>query len=145
MKTRKFAYWVATAVLAAGFFAGGAYDLGRSPAVVQTMQHLGYPTYFAALIGVWKILGALAIVAPGLPRLKEWAYAGMFFDLSGALVSHAAVGDGADKWMPPLAFVAFALASWALRPESRRLLAPRGSASALAAIDSRDVRVVARA
>jgi uncharacterized membrane protein YphA (DoxX/SURF4 family) len=125
MKTRKTAYWVTTALLALGFLAGGAYDLGQSPAVVQTMQHLGYPTYFATLIGVWKVSGALAIVAPGLPRLKEWAYAGMFFDLSSAVVAHAAVGDGADKLMPPLVFLSFALASWGFRPESRRLLAPR--------------------
>jgi hypothetical protein len=104
-------------------------DLGQSPAVVQTMQHLGYPTYFALLIGVWKVLGALVIVAPGLPRLKEWAYAGMFFDSSGAIVSQVAAGDGAGQWVPPLVFMAFALASWALRPASRTLLRGDGSTS----------------
>jgi uncharacterized membrane protein YphA (DoxX/SURF4 family) len=128
MKTRKIAYWMTTTLLALGFFAGGALDLGQSPAVVETLQHLGYPTYVAPLIGAWKVSGALAIALPGLPRLKEWAYAGMFFDLIGAVVSHAAVGDGADKLVPPLVFLAFALASWALRPERRRLLAARAEA-----------------
>ena len=60
------------------------------------MSHLGYPAYFAVLLGVWKVLGGLAILAPRLPRLKEWAYAGMFFDLSGAAISHGSVGDTAD-------------------------------------------------
>jgi uncharacterized membrane protein YphA (DoxX/SURF4 family) len=125
MKTRKVAYWGTTTLLALGFLAGGAYDLARSPSALQTLQHLGYPTYFAVLIGVWKISGAFAILVPGWPRLQEWAYAGMFFDLSGAIVSHAAVGDGVGQWMPPLVFLAFALASWALRSDSRRLLATR--------------------
>jgi uncharacterized membrane protein YphA (DoxX/SURF4 family) len=123
MKTRRITYWVTTALLALGIFAGGAYNFARPPAVVQAMQHLGYPVYFAALLGAWKMSGALAVVAPGLPRLKEWAYAGMFFDLSGALVSHAAVGDGAAKLLPPIVLLVFALASWTLRPESRRLAA----------------------
>jgi uncharacterized membrane protein YphA (DoxX/SURF4 family) len=128
IKTRKIAYFSTTTLLALGFLVGGALDIGQPPAVVQTMQHLGYPAYFAALIGVWKVSGALAIVAPGLPRLKEWAYAGMFFDLIGALVSHGAVGDGADKLAPPLVFLALGLASWALRPEGRRLPAARTEA-----------------
>jgi uncharacterized membrane protein YphA (DoxX/SURF4 family) len=128
MKTRKIAYFATTTLLALGFLAGGAYDLARSPAALQTLQHLGYPNYFAVLIGVWKIAGALAILVPGWPRLQEWAYAGMFFDLSGAVVSHAAVADGVGQWLPPLVFLAFALASWALRSDSRRLLATRPQA-----------------
>jgi hypothetical protein len=128
MKTRRIAYWVTTALLALGIFAGGAYNFARPPAVVQSMQHLGYPVYFPALLGAWKMSGALAVVAPGLPRLKEWAYAGLCFDLIGALVSHAAVGDGADKLLPPAVLLVFALASWALRPESRRRPGPHREA-----------------
>ena len=85
------------------------------------MSHLGYPLYFAALIGAWKVLGALAILAPRLPRLKEWAYAGMFFDLSGAAISHGSVGDPPARWLTPLAILAVVVASWALRPKSRVL------------------------
>lgn len=125
MKARKVGYWVATALLALGFLAGGIFDLGQSPPVVDAMKHLGYPAYLAALLGTWKVLGALAVIAPGLPRLKEWAYAGMMFDLSGAFVSHAAVGDGADKLFAPLLLLSFLVASWALRPADRKLSAAR--------------------
>ena len=121
MRARKIGYWVTTALLALGFLAGGIFDIGQSPAVIVTLQHLGYPAYLAVLLGTWKVLGALAVTAPGLPRLKEWAYAGIMFDLTGALVSHAAVGDGADKLAAPLVLLAIAAASWALRPDSRKL------------------------
>lgn len=125
MKAPKIGYWVATALLALGFLAGGIFDLGQSPPVVDAMKHLGYPAYLAALLGTWKVLGALAVVAPGLPRLKEWAYAGMMFDLTGAFVSHAAVGDGADKLFAPLLLLAFLATSWALRPAARKLASAR--------------------
>jgi uncharacterized membrane protein YphA (DoxX/SURF4 family) len=121
MKARNIGYWVATGLVAVGFLVGGVFDLSRSAAVIAGLQHLGYPSYFAALLGTWKVLGAVAIVAPRFPRLKEWAYAGIAFDLSGAVVSHAAVGDGADKWLAPLVLLAIAVASWALRPKSRKL------------------------
>jgi uncharacterized membrane protein YphA (DoxX/SURF4 family) len=101
------------------------------------MAHLGYPAYVATLIGVWKLLGAVAIVAPGFPRIKEWAYAGMFFDLTGASVSHAASGDPLGNVLTPLFVLAIVLASYALRPESRRLAASpaseRGDAQGLTA------------
>jgi uncharacterized membrane protein YphA (DoxX/SURF4 family) len=128
MKARKIGYWVATALLAVAFLAGGVFDLGQSPAVAETLAHLGYPAYLATLLGTWKVLGALAVLAPGLPRLKEWAYAGMMFDLTGALVSHAAAGDGADKLMAPIVLLGVLGASWALRPETRKLGAVRGEA-----------------
>lgn len=121
MNARKIGYWLATGILAAAFLAGGLFDLGRSPQVIEALRHLGYPAYLAIILGTWKVLGALAIVAPGLPRLKEWAYAGMVFDLSAAAISHAAVHDGADKLLPPLLLLVFTGLSWALRPESRRL------------------------
>lgn len=125
MKARKIGYWVTTALVALGFAAGGAFDLGQSPQVVEGLRHLGYPAYFAALLGAWKVLGAVAIVAPGFARLKEWAYAGIVFDLTGAAISHAAVGDGADKLFAPLLLLAFAVTSWALRPQSRKLASAR--------------------
>jgi uncharacterized membrane protein YphA (DoxX/SURF4 family) len=93
----------------------------RPPQVIEGFSHLGYPVYFAAILGVWKVLGAITIVAPRFPRLKEWAYAGIAFDLSGAALSSAAVGDGAGNVIAPLVLLAIVVASWALRPESRVL------------------------
>ena len=103
------------------FAAGGLVDLSRGQQIIATFAHLGYPPYLATLLGVWKVLGAVAILAPRFPRLKEWAYAGIAFDLSGALVSHLAAGDGLGNLMPPVVLLALAAASWALRPESRSL------------------------
>ncbi len=88
------------------------------------MTLLGYPAYFVIILGVWKVLGGIAVLVPGVPRLKEWAYAGMFFDLTGAAASHAAVGDPAAKIATPLILVVIVAASWALRPESRKLRGP---------------------
>jgi len=102
---------------------GGVLNLTQTEQVVSTMNHLGYPTYFASLLGAWKLLGAIVIVAPGFPRLKEWAYAGFFFNLTAAAVSHAAVGDSAADIVAPLVYLALVLASWALRPASRTLAA----------------------
>jgi hypothetical protein len=84
------------------------------------MVHLGYPVYFCVLLGVWKLLGSIAIAVPGMARLKEWAYAGMIFDLTGGSSSHVAVGDPGVKVMIPLLLAVIALLSWALRPAGRR-------------------------
>ena len=120
-KLKRIGYFSATGLTALAFLAGGLSDLARAPAVVAGMSHLGYPGYFASILGAWKVLGALAIAAPRFPRLKEWAYAGIVFDLTGAALSHASVGDGVGKIATPLVLLAFAAASWALRPEKRRL------------------------
>ena len=117
MKTT--AYWVATILGPASFVIGGYLHLTRDPQVMATLAHLGYPPYFATILGVWKLLGAIAIVAPGSPRLKEWAYAGFFFDLTGAAATRAFVGDGVVDIIAPLAFLALVAASWALQPARR--------------------------
>ncbi len=96
-------------------------QLLRMPDAVAGIVKLGYPVYFVVLLGIWKVLGAAAILAPRLPRLKEWAYAGIVFDLTGAAVSHAASGSAAGNVVAPVLFTLLALASWALRPESRTL------------------------
>src|SRR4051794_41319870 len=93
----------------------------RPASLMEGMTHLGFPAYFVSSLGVWKVLGGVAVLAPRLPRLKEWAYAGMLFDLTGAAASHAAVGDPAGKVVAPLMISGIVAASWALRPESRRL------------------------
>ncbi|HZP48998.1 MAG TPA: DoxX family protein [Vicinamibacterales bacterium] len=125
---RAVGYWAATIFGPASFVVGGVLHLAHGPDVMATLQHLGYPAYFATLLGVWKLLGAAAIVAPGLPRVKEWAYAGFVFDLTAAAASRAAVGDGLGDVIAPLIFLALVLASWALRPQGRTLVAPSHAA-----------------
>jgi uncharacterized membrane protein YphA (DoxX/SURF4 family) len=120
MKTRDIAYWVTTGLTAFVFLSGGVADVAQPDFVMEGMTHLGYPAYFVTILGVWKVLGGVAVLAPRFPRLKEWAYAGMFFDLSGASASHAAVGDPAAKIVTPLIILGIVTASWSLRPESRR-------------------------
>jgi hypothetical protein len=122
------AYWICTALTAFLIASGGlAYALAV-PDVVEGVIQLGFPLYFIRLLGVWKVLGGLAIVAPGFPRLKEWAYAGILFELTGAAVANATMGAsiGAEWWhVPaPLLVAAIMVGSWALRPPSRRLPGP---------------------
>lgn len=121
MSTRSACYWTATALTAFVFLSGGAAYLARVDAPVHGLAALGYPPYFVKILGAWKLLGGAAILAPRLPRLKEWAYAGIAFDLSGASFSHAAAGDPAWHVIVPLALLALAAVSWALRPPSRVL------------------------
>jgi len=85
------------------------------------MAHLGYPTYFMTILGTWKVLGAAVIILPGFARAKEWAYAGMIFDLSGGATSRAIAGDGVAAVGIPLAIAVVVAASWALRPDDRTL------------------------
>jgi hypothetical protein len=129
MKAKTLGYWITTALVAVVFVGGGAADLFGAPNVVATMSHLGYPAYVAAILGVWKLLGAAAILAPRWPRLKEWAYAGMLFDLTGAALSHGFRGDPAPVVLVPLVILGLAAASWALRPPTRVLgrVAPVGA------------------
>jgi hypothetical protein len=91
-------------------------DVARPDSLMEGMTHLRYPGYFVTIVGAWKVLGGITVLAPGLPRLKEWAYAGMIFDLTGAAACHAAVGDPAAKSAAPLVIAGIVLASWALRP-----------------------------
>ncbi len=118
------AFWTTTILGPASFVIGGVLHLTQSDQVMTTLQHLGYPAYFAMLLGAWKLAGAIVIAAPGLPRLKEWAYAGFVFDLTAGAWSRAAVGDSTGDVVAPLVFLALVLASWALRPASRRLAGP---------------------
>ncbi|RPD43327.1 DoxX family protein [Chitinophaga barathri] len=122
MRGQKAAYWIFTALVIFQLGSGGSGDLIQAAPVVDGMALLGYPAYFCVILGIWKILGAIAVAVPGLPRLKEWAYAGAIFDLTGAVASHLFVGDGVEKVIFPLLFTGFTFASWALRPEARREL-----------------------
>ena len=123
-KTRSIAYWTST-ILIAFFIGGGASQIAQWHAHPHAVVPvLGYPMYFFAILGFWKVLGAIAILVPRYPRLKEWAYAGIFFDLTGAAASCIAVGGyGAYAFhvIAPLIIAGFTMTSWAFRPPSRTL------------------------
>jgi hypothetical protein len=124
-KAKNIVYWTTTGVIAFFIGSGGVGQIvqfQRDPHGVVPV--LGYPIYFFAILGFWKVLGAIAILVPRFPRLKEWAYAGIFFDLTGAAVSCAAVGGyGAYGFhvLAPLILTGFTVASWALRPQTRTI------------------------
>lgn len=120
-RLRLVAYWLTTLLIASEMALGGYWDLARIQLVRTIMLHLGYPLYTLSILGCWKIPGAIAIVIPRFTRLKEWAYAGMFFNYSGAAASHLLAGDGPRGWAAPAVFALIGLASWALRPPSRVL------------------------
>ncbi|HEY3989571.1 MAG TPA: DoxX family protein [Acidobacteriaceae bacterium] len=126
------AYWLFTIVLAFEMAAGALWDLLRIEYVRVVLTHLGYPLYLLDILGVWRIPCALVLLVPRFPRLKEWAYAGAIFNYTGAVASHLLAGDRAG-WAGPLVLAAFTLASWMLRPETRRLpkLAPAGEMRAV--------------
>jgi hypothetical protein len=116
------AYWVTTALVLFELVSGGAWDILRVPQVRLLIERLGYPSYFLVILGIWKLLGAVALVIPKFPRLKEWAYAGVIFDLTGAVASLFASGLVAvGTTAYPVFMIGVAFASWTLRPPSRRL------------------------
>jgi uncharacterized membrane protein YphA (DoxX/SURF4 family) len=117
---RIIAYWVTTVIIAAEFAVGGVMDILRLPPFFEILKHLGYPDYFCVILGIWKVLGAVAVLAPRFSRLKEWAYAGMFFNMTGAAASHLAAGDPALMLVAPIIFTGLVVASWVLRPSDRR-------------------------
>ena len=125
MKAKSIAYWITTILVAMPIGSGGVAQMAQYRANPHgVVPVLGYPMYFFAILGFWKVLGAIAILAPRFPRLKEWAYAGIFFDLTGAALSCAAVGGyGAYAFhvIAPLIITGFMMASWALRPPNRTL------------------------
>lgn len=126
-KGRKIGYWLTTGLVVASFaFSGIGEVVGLEPAV-EPFAHLGYPAYFAALLGIAKILGAVVVAVPKFPRLKEWAYAGMVIDLIAAAYSHVSSGDGIQDIAPPIVVLAIVLTSYFLRPAARRLPDPAQS------------------
>ncbi len=128
MEAKAIGYWATTSILALEALVGGAVGLtnGREMVVAGTpiddvMAHLGYPAYFARIIGIWEVLAGIALLAPRFPRLKEWAYAGIFFNMTGAAASRVVRGDDVSHIVAPLVFAGLAVTSWALRPQSRTL------------------------
>ena len=114
------AYWTTTAVLAAECFVGGVMGALQLQPFKGVVTHLGYPLYFMTILGVCYLSAGVVLLAPRLPRLKEWAYAGLMFIYTGATASHIWVGDHARALVGPLIFIGLTVASWALRPQARR-------------------------
>jgi DoxX-like family len=128
-KRNKIIYWIATLWLGSGMLSTGVLQLFKakaegalSPPGVYGIAHLGYPVYFLTLLGVWKILGVVALLVPKFPLLKEWAYAGFFFAMSGAIFSHIAVGDPVKELIPSSLLLILTLLSWHFRPADRKTI-----------------------
>ena len=121
-KRNKIIYWVATALLAFGMLISGLQQILHAKEMTDMVVHLGYPLYFMDILGVWKILGVIAILLPGFKLVKEWAYAGFFFTMTGALVSHLAIGDdGLKEIAGPIMQTVFIILSWYFRPVDRKI------------------------
>lgn len=112
MRTKRTIYWVLTVFLAFSMLAGGIQQVFQMESFITIMDQLDYPRYFCTIIGVWKLLGVIAILIPGKPILKEWAYAGFFFTMSGAVISHWAVGQTFAESIPAAIQVVVVLLSW---------------------------------
>lgn len=126
MKKRdKIIYWVATIWLSASMLASGTMQLLHMKEQKELFTQLGYPVYFLSILGVWKILGVVAILVPRFPLVKEWAYAGFFFAMSGAFVSHIVLSDPFDEVFPSVLLMLLIATSWYFRPASRKVALPK--------------------
>lgn len=114
-------YWVATSWLSLGMLSTGIVQVLRMEEEVVRMMQLGYHAYFLTLLGIWKILGVIAILIPRVPLLKEWAYAGFFFAMSGAVFSHAANGSSTTEFIGPLLLLCLTVVSWYFRPAEKKV------------------------
>lgn len=121
-KRNKIIYWVATVWLALGMVSTGIVQLIKMEEETEMMRQLGYPVYFLTLIGIWKILGVVAVIVPKYPLVKEWAYAGFFFLMSGAVFSHLANGDAAQELFGPTLLLVLTIVSWYFRPADRKMV-----------------------
>jgi hypothetical protein len=121
-KRNKIIYWVATIWLALGMVSTAAMQLLKEPMEVANITNLGYPVYFLTILGTWKILGVIAVLIPRFPLLKEWAYAGFFFAMSGAIISRVATGGAITEMLPALLLLCLGLVSWYFRPADRRAI-----------------------
>ena len=121
-KRNKIIYWISTIWLALGMLSTGIVQLLKSKEEVANITQLGYPVYFLTLIGIWKILGVIAVLIPKFALLKEWAYAGFFFAMSGAIFSHIISGNSVNEIFPPLLLLILTAVSWYFRPADRKTI-----------------------
>lgn len=120
-KRNKIIYWIATVWLALGMLSTGIVQLIQVKEESDMMAHLGYPAYLLTLLGIWKILGVIAVLLPKFALLKEWAYAGFFFAMTGAIASHLAIGDSATTLFGPALLMVLTVVSWYFRPADRKI------------------------
>jgi hypothetical protein len=120
-KRNKIIYWIATLWLSLGMLSTGIVQIIKMEEEVTMFARLGYPAYLLTILGVWKILGVIAVLVPKFSIIKEWAYAGFFFTMSGALVSHFAVGDSAADYFGPSLLLVLTALSWYFRPADRKV------------------------
>ena len=120
-KRNKIVYWISTLWLALGMVSTGIVQMLHVKEEADMMAHLGYPLYFLTLLAVWKFLGVITILIPKFTLLKEWAYAGFFFAMTGAIYSHIASGDAVKELFPPLLLLVLTLVSWYFRPANRKV------------------------
>jgi len=120
-KHNKIVYWIITLFLSFGMLAGGIQQMLQIGGYNEIVTGLGYPLYLLSILGVWKILGVVAILVPKFPLLKEWAYAGFFFAMSGAAISHFVVGQSFAEAVPSLVLLVMTILSWNFRPADRRI------------------------
>jgi hypothetical protein len=121
-KRNKIIYWIATVWLALGMVSTGSVQLLKVKEEVDNMHHLRYPLYFLTLLGMWKLLGVVAVLIPKFPVLKEWAYAGFFFAMTGAAFSRIAAGDPMSQVFPSLLLLTLTVVSWYFRPADRKVV-----------------------
>jgi len=115
MNWKRVTYWICSGLVAAAMAASClAYLVG---AMDEAMNHLGYPRHFTVVLGVWKGLSAIALLVPIWPRVREWAYAGLTFVLSGAVLAHTAAGDGPQAWVSPIVMLLLLGGSYYTRPD----------------------------
>lgn len=115
-------YWIATLWLSLGMVSTGIVQLIKMEEEVTNITHLGYPVYFLSILGVWKLLGVVAVLIPKFSLLKEWAYAGFFFAMTGALLSRMAIGDPMNSMLPALLLLFLTAVSWYFRPADRKTI-----------------------
>jgi hypothetical protein len=120
----KIIYWISTLWLALGMLSTGAVQLLKDKegaGGADSMVHLGYPDYLLTILGIWKLLGVITILIPKFPLLKEWAYAGFFFAMTGAVFSHVVSGDSINEIAPSLLLLILTVVSWYFRPADRKI------------------------
>jgi len=113
MRARIWTGWIVTGLMAALMLLSAIPDLLRNPNAVLVFHHLGYPPYLLVFLGTAKTLGVVAVLVPGLPRVKEWAFAGLTFDVTGAMYSHLSVGDPPSAWAPASVALMLVVGSYA--------------------------------
>jgi hypothetical protein len=121
-KAGKIIYRITTIWLALGMLSTGIVQLIKMEKEVDMMNRLGYPIYFLTIIGVWKMLGVITVIIPKFPLLKEWAYAGFFFAMSGAVISHLSIGNAPKELFGPILLLTLTVVSWYFRPADRKLI-----------------------